>query len=276
VNYILRTSGLVVLMFIVMICGSSWAEELAPLRKKFKDVKTISIEQLAAEFSSFLIVDARSRVEYDIININGAINVSIANHDFITRLKIAAPDINSKIVFYCNGYTCSKSYRAARKAKRDGGHDNVYALDAGIFLWGTAFPNKTSLLGETPLHKSSLISKAEFKSHLLDYKQFKVRANLTDTLVIDIRDYQQRRSTDGTVLELPNMPSLPKSRDLKMNFDLARKNLENSRFKDKQLLIYDAAGKQIKWLHYILKINGYKKFYFLKGGVYGVTNLVHI
>ena len=41
---------------------------------------------------------------------------------------------------------------------------------------------------------------------------------------------------------------------------------------DKQLLIFDAVGKQVRWLQYHLEANGYNNYSFMEKGVLGAAN----
>ena len=43
--------------------------------------------------------------------------------------------------------------------------------------------------------------------------------------------------------------------------------INKGEFKDKQLLILDAVGKQVEWLQYHLEAKGYSNYLFLEKGV---------
>ena len=43
--------------------------------------------------------------------------------------------------------------------------------------------------------------------------------------------------------------------------------VKKGEFKNKQLLIFDAVGKQVRWLQYHLEDGGYSDYYFLAKGV---------
>ncbi len=262
---------LVAMLFSGMVSAS---EGEFPLREKFSDVKTVSVEALNAGYDEFVIVDARSRFEFDTIHISKAVRIPISSKSFQSLLAKRVPDKEAKVAFYCNGYTCSKSYRAAAAATR-AGYRNAYAFDAGIFEWTKANPARSTLLGESPVDPEQLIPKSVFNDHLLDFEQFKQKAAESGAVVIDVRDAAQRRNSDGTKNELPDMPNLSKRNDLKLNMDLLKRKLNERKYRGKQLLIFDATGKQVKWLQYSLEKNGYSNYHFLKGGIYSVTKVVH-
>ena len=46
--------------------------------------------------------------------------------------------------------------------------------------------------------------------------------------------------------------------------------LKQGRYKNKVLYFVDAVGRQVEWLQYYLKQNGYEKYYFLQGGAAGI------
>ncbi|MGD8885229.1 MAG: rhodanese-like domain-containing protein, partial [Gammaproteobacteria bacterium] len=43
--------------------------------------------------------------------------------------------------------------------------------------------------------------------------------------------------------------------------------IEKAKRENKALLIYDAAGKQVRWLQYYLEDKGLTSYYFMKGGI---------
>lgn len=264
----------VVVMTLLFSVGVQAAADQFPLRAKFPDVKTVSVEALNAEYDEFMVVDARSRFEFDTIHVSKAVRIPISSKSFQNLLARQIPDKSAKIAFYCNGYTCSKSYRAAAAATKAGYH-NAYAFDAGIFEWTKAHPERSTLLGDSPADPTQLIPKSDFKAHLIDFEGFKKKAAEKGAMVIDVRDAAQRRNSDGTKNELPDMPTLSKRDNLKLNMDLLKRKLNERKFRGKHLLIFDATGKQVKWLQYSLEKNGYSNYHFLKGGIYSVTKVVH-
>jgi len=83
-----------------------------------------------------------------------------------------------------------------------------------------------------------------------------------DALVIDVRD---RIQDSG---ELPGV-----AKATRIPLDRLIPNLVKKRqHQDKTLFIFDQVGKQVRWLQYYLVENGYKKFYFLRGGATAVLN----
>ena len=89
-----------------------------PGRKKYPDIPYMTIEQLDAEFDEVITVDARTPLEFETIHINSAVNIplNLKDDDFIKRAKeLRTANPGKKIVFYCNGRSCMKSYKAATR-----------------------------------------------------------------------------------------------------------------------------------------------------------------
>lgn len=244
-----------IVCFIVSIVSISAAEEGFPLREKFPKVKYITTEELNRDYQKTLIVDVRSKIEFDVIHINKAFHVPIATVLFVKELeKIREKAGSSPIAFYCNGHTCAKSYEAAERAM-DAGFMNVYAYDSGIYDWANARFEKTTLMGKTPAAKEKLISHAMLTKKKINYAEFKKRAESPDSMVVDIREPFQRKE----IPDLPTLRNIPSDRLVEL--------LGAGQFKEKQLLITDAVGKQVEWIQYYLESHGYRNYYFLEKGV---------
>ncbi len=233
------------------------AEDEFPGRKLYPDVATLSLEQLHARLDEVNTVDVRSAFEYKTLHISGASNIPLADPEFAAKLAELRAGNDKDIVVYCNGKTCMKSYKAAQKAAA-AGIDRVYAYDAGIMDWAKAYPKQALLLGKPLGDAKRLISKAEFKKHLLSPGDFGERIAASNALVLDVRDRLQRDSL-GIFPGRERRVYLDDSKKLDRYI---RKALQGNR----GLLIYDAAGKQVRWLQYYLKDRGVRNYAFMKGG----------
>ncbi len=61
-----------------------------------------------------VIIDVRTKGEFDVIHVKGAINIShIVSDEQQAAFKSVAEKPHQYLVFYCNGVTCPKSYKAA-------------------------------------------------------------------------------------------------------------------------------------------------------------------
>jgi len=234
-----------------------------PYRKDFPQIPTIDSETLYKqhEVDKVVIVDVRSSIEYEVIHAEGALHIPLSSENFVKKIKELRkfyPD--KKIAFYCNGITCLKSYKAAKKAI-EAGIKGCYAYDGGIPMWASIYPEKTFLLGKELIDPDKqLIAKPAFKKKCLPFKKFKASVNSKKSIVIDVRDSMQRtQKLEGLkkVKKIPLEKFIP-------NF------VEKKVHRDKSLLIFDQVGKQVRWLEYYLVANGYKNYRFLAGGATSV------
>ncbi len=248
---------LISILLVPMIIGA----QQFPLRTKFPTTKPISTKELAAEFGKgIVIVDVRSDVEFDVIHIKNAVHVIWGQMNFGKDLeKAVKSNKETKIAFYCNGVNCAKSYHASEEAVKLG-YRNTYVYDAGVLEWAQTYPDKAFLLGKTPVNKSQLISTGAFESRLLAKDEFLKKAADASSLVIDIRDPAQRKQNPNVGRQIMLTPMD------KMVNTLSEPLFKESS-KDKTLYFFDAVGKQVEWLQYYLNKNGYKNYFFLKGGV---------
>ena len=251
--------SLVIFSLINSVC---FAADL-PFRKDYPDVKVVEMEELKVGYDNgtFIIVDVRSTLEYNVIQVKGSYHVDLSKAAFVENLQaLVAQYPDKKIAVYCNGVTCLKSYKAGMDAL-EAGINNVFAFDAGIPAWANAFPSETLLLGkEVSDPQKQLIPKSELKKVTLNCEFFKQKAAQGNAVSIDARDPIQR---------MQKLPGFEKA--LPIPLDKFIKNVINKgNLKDRQLMIFDQVGKQVQWLMYYLVDKGYSNFFFLEGGATSV------
>lgn len=225
-----------------------------PYRVRYPDVSIISTQQLAAKLKDMVVIDVRSKYEYDTLHIKDAVHVELKS-GFGEKISALRDKHKKAFVFYCNGKTCQKSYDAvllAGKARVD----NLYAYDAGIFDWAKAQPDHTVLLGRSPIRPTDLISEAQFKARLIESKDFSSRVG-DKSIVLDLRDRAQRDSA---------LFPFQEQRAELSDFRKIDAVIADARAQKKTLLVYDEAGKQVQWVQYYLENKGVKDYYFMKGG----------
>lgn len=231
-----------------------------PGRDRFPDIPYIELDNLNARYDQVVIVDARSELEYNTLHIKDAINIPLSSSDFVERMKGLRSESKKTIVTYCNGKTCMKSFKAARKAKTSKVSD-VIVFDAGIFDWTKKYPGKAVLLGKNPADPKSLLSKAQLKEHMIEPAAFGEKAHSGKGIVLDVRDNQQRIN-NRLFMGIEQHVSLS-------DIETLKKLIAKSNKKKKPLYIYDNTGKQVRWLMYQLEANNAKEYYFMKGGAHG-------
>lgn len=225
-----------------------------PLRSEYKEVATIGTTELTERFDRVTIIDVRSKYEYDTLHIKGAVLAPISDTSFVDTIRKLRGETDRPLVFYCNGITCRKSYDAARLA-----HiyyvPNTYVYDAGIAEWAQKQPERSVLLGKTPIEPKDLVNDAQLKARFLDPKAFQAKVGHS-AIVLDVRDTNQRRSS-----LFPGEQWAALDDHQKLNAIL------ESALRDKKtLLIYDQVGRQVQWFQYYLQRKGVSDYYFLKGG----------
>ncbi len=246
---------------LLIFCSLSLFAEDFPLRAEYPEVKPISLTDLTMEYGKVLIVDVRSAFEYDIIHVKNAPNIEESKASFIAKLTEAVGgDKTKKIATYCNGHTCAKSYKAVKKALKEG-FTNIFVFDAGIFEWTKTNPDKSFLLGKTPADLTKIIPKEEFAKRELPKEKFEKDAIGPDAFLIDVRDPNQKNKTPPFASKCSNFP-----------FEKLTQLLDNPEFqakiKGKTLYVFDAVGKQVVWLQYVLEAKGLKNYYFLQKGAW--------
>lgn len=256
--------SVLVLLFTHQVLAAEANKEF-PGRDLYPETKFIELNDFYQKFKKkeVTVVDVRSKYEYETLRIDGALNIPLASSDFVSEM-IKLRELSDKpIVVYCNGKTCMKSYKAARKCESKN-IKNVIAYDSGIMDFASAYPRDAILLGKTLNDPKKLISKRNFKKHLLSPDKFGDRLADTSDIVLDVRDRFQREGISIFV-----------GREFRVPIDNTKKldRYINKALKEKKaLMIYDAAGKQVRWLQYYLEDKGLKSYYFMEGGINAYYN----
>ena len=237
------------------------ANEDFPHRSLYPKVKPIELEELYKQRGEVLIFDVRSSYEYETLHIKGSQHLALDDRDFVSTLRLLRKKDKRSLIFYCNGHTCKKSYKATQKAM-SGNIDNVFAYDAGIFEWTKAHPDEAVLLGNSPVDPTRLISKEMLNAHTLDPETFGERVG-NNAITLDIRDTMQK---DAISLFPMRQRSVPLDNNRLQSY------VDKAKSQDKTLLVYDAVGKQVRWLQYYLENEGVTNYYFMKGGAKAFLN----
>lgn len=226
-----------------------------PLRAQYIDVAVIETADLAKRFGDVVVVDVRSSYEYKTLHVKGSVLLPLDDSKFIDKVRSMHEQLKRPIVFYCNGKTCRKSYDAAIKAAQ-ARIPNILCYDAGIADWAKSQPDKTVLLGKSPIRPDDLISHEDFKARLLAPKDFEAKVG-PKAIVLDVRDRIQRDN-----------PLFPFREERAEMEDKAALDpiIEQAKREKKTVLIYDQVGKQVEWFQYYLESKGLKDYHFLKGG----------
>ncbi|OGW26935.1 MAG: hypothetical protein A2X59_04805 [Nitrospirae bacterium GWC2_42_7] len=260
----IKSKVLVSILAVLLSVSVVFAEDF-PARKDFPNVSYVSSTDLKAKFDKkeAIIIDVRSKIEYDAIHIDKSLHISMAYATFIDDVAKVIKENQQKIIaFYCNGITCLKSYESAQKMM-EAGYKNTFAYDAGVPEWSKLYPSDTIVMGKVLTDPGKqLISDSDFKKRLINFETFKAKAANANTIVVDVRDFIQ---SSGKLPGIENVKTIPLDKFIP-NF--VSKKMEQ----DKTLLIFDQVGKQVKWLMYYLQDYGYKDYFFLDKGA---TEVLH-
>lgn len=124
----MRTSSLPVLIVAALLAIPARGEEF----------KIIGTEELATKLAvppasrDFILVDARTQVEFSESHIAGA--VLVPARLVATNLPAVVKDRRQAVIFYCNGPNCTKTVKAAKAAAAIG-YTNVIEYKEGLPGW---------------------------------------------------------------------------------------------------------------------------------------------
>lgn len=160
------------------------------------DYKLIDTEQLKAMFDSkkeFMLIDARTKDEYDEAHIVKAIN--IAEKSFEDHVSQLPADKNSLLVIYCNGVKCGKSKKVAAKAAA-AGYTNITIYSDGFPVWEEKAMPITAGSDYSRKIETTRLNPEELKQ-LID-------SGSKDTVVVDVRDESEYK--EGHIPAAINIP----------------------------------------------------------------------
>ena len=251
--------SIIVLLFAQQVLSKEANKEF-PGRDLYPEVPYIELQDFYQKLKrkEVVVVDVRSSLEFDTLRVKDAVNIPLASKTFVADMRKLRMSDDRPIIVYCNGKTCMKSNKAARTGDIEKIKD-VVSYDAGIMDIANSFPKDALLLGKTLDNPKQLISKSDFKKHLISPDKFGERIANTSDIVLDVRDRFQREGISIFV-----------GREYRVSFDNKRRlnrYIDKAIKEKKALLVYDAAGKQVRWLQYYLEDKGLKSYYFMQGGI---------
>jgi rhodanese-related sulfurtransferase len=143
----------------------------------FRVISTEQLKSMMDEKKDFMLIDARTKDEYQEAHIVGA--VSIPENRIEESLTLLPADRNHQLVLYCNGVKCGKSKKAARKAAA-AGYNNILIYGEGFPVW----EEKGLMIVPGPEYAKKIetikVGPQELKK-LLDDKS-------KDYVIVDVRD----------------------------------------------------------------------------------------
>ncbi len=251
--------GFLISLLIIFTVSFTFAKVKYPLRKLYKQCKPISTAKLKRQLKKMIVIDVRSKIEYDVAHIDSAVNILVGKMTKEDLQKVIQKKGRKPFVFYCNGITCKKSYKATLKAQK-WGYEDSYVYDAGMPDWVKKAPSKTIMFGKKQSKRSIkrlFIKKRNFLKKTVSPKNFIKKYKSGKYFVIDARDRNERKEDP---IKLKGIRQIP--------FDSIIKLIKKNKVIPKNnLLILDNVGKQVRWLEFYFRKYKIRNYWFLKGGV---------
>jgi len=166
--------------------------------KKQEPFTAVTSEEVKAMINrqepGLVVIDARTPEEFQEVHIKGAVNLPLPVLE--KNPSALAYPTDAKLVFYCNGFKCGKSPKAARLAATLG-YRNLYVLSEGMPAW----EEKGFAIYAGPDYEkkieTSRISPKELQKMLTDTP--------TAITLVDVRD--PKEYAEGHIPGAVNIPS---------------------------------------------------------------------
>lgn len=180
---------------------------------QFNTVTSEALKGMLDERRPLVLIDARTREEYEEAHIISALNITEKEFD---KWAPALPsDRNALLVFYCNGVKCGKSKKVAAKAY-DLGYRNILIYDEGFPVWD----EKMFPIVATPEYRNKI---APSRISAVDLDKA-LREKPDAYLLLDVRD-----QADYDAGHIPGAVNFPAAK-------LASQQVELP--KNKQIIVY--------------------------------------
>jgi len=143
----------------------------------YKVVTTETLKEMIDSKKEFVLIDARTKEEYDDAHIVDAVN--IPENKFENASSKLPTDKNALLVIYCNGVKCGKSKKLAQKVEV-AGYRNIMIYSEGFPVWEekdlcfVAGPNYSKKI------ETTMLSPAQVESLLKEDKG--------DYVLVDVRE----------------------------------------------------------------------------------------
>jgi rhodanese-related sulfurtransferase len=186
---IMRTLFFAGILLIAAALSSAHGAEI-----EFKVVTTDQLKAMIEEKKDFLLIDARTREEYQEAHIANAL--SIPEKSFEESLSLLPADKNSLMVFYCNGVKCGKSKKVAKKADAIG-YKNILIYGEGFPVWEENGNKIVPGPGYAKKIETAKVSPSDLKK-LID-------SGNEDFVIVDVRDESEYK--EGHIPSAINIPA---------------------------------------------------------------------
>lgn len=229
-----RLSGKIFAIVIILL--STFLTSTAFADMQFKVITTDDLRAMMDEKKDFMLIDTRSKEEYQEAHIINAINIPEKQFEQMAPEIIKEKD--KMLVFYCSGVKCGKSKRTAKIAQAMG-YTNLFLYNEGFPVWeekglkivtGPEYEKKI----ETTKIKPTDIKK------MIDEKS-------SDYVLIDVRDESEYK--EGHIPTAINIP---------VNIIASR---QDDLPKEKKIIVYCNTGSRSYMAYRKLMRMEYKNIY---------------
>lgn len=184
--------GLVVLCLVASTSLAFAAESAKD--QPFTIISTEHLKSLVDAKKAMMLIDARTKDEYQEAHIQGAINMPEKTFD--ENIGMLPAEKHALLVLYCNGVKCGKSKKAAAKAAAKG-YTNILVYGEGFPVWEEK--------GYKIVPGSDYARKVETtKIAAADLKKM-IDTNANTVILVDVRDEIEFK--EGHIADAINIPS---------------------------------------------------------------------
>lgn len=260
------------ILFFALLCFLSYSYATNPyadfpLRRQYLELNYLSSNQVFNLKDRATIVDVRPKEIYDFLHISKAHNIPFFGKDkkmdidFPNKIIALARKTRKPLVFYCFGYDCFLSYKAARITQRLGLLNAIYVFDGGMYEWAINYPTLTEPSKNV---KEYIQLQQEIQSHSLPIETFIQRSLDPDVIILNLS-----RSTDFNPFSLRSQRLLIKKE--KERFDAI---IQQARAQRKTLLLFAQSSRvYIEPMQYLTEKN-FKDFHFMAGGIFEYNEML--
>jgi len=152
-------------------------KKIMEMREQKPGVNYIDYNQFVSEKGKSVIIDVRSKPEYDLYHIESAVHVSAEASEFTDRLsKAVRNNRDAKIIFYCNGFSCIKSTDAFLSAQKQD-FSNIAVYLGGVAEIEEKAPDLLRMADGSNFDARKMVSREKFNEKELDPIDFHKKVN---------------------------------------------------------------------------------------------------
>jgi rhodanese-related sulfurtransferase len=182
------------LIYVFVLVASLTIVSASLAETDYKKIDTAQLKTMMDKKEAFVLIDARTKEEYDEARIPGAI--SIPEKKFDEMLPALPSDKSSLMVIYCNGVKCGKSKKLAKKAT-SAGFTNIILYAEGFPVW----EEKDLKIVAGPDYGKKIETKMFHPAELAEL----IKSHKNNYVIVDVRDASEYK--EGHIPGAINIPA---------------------------------------------------------------------